>query len=76
MKGIVRIDFIESDQLYVNEINTTPGSLSYYLFKNISFKTLLDEQVRQMLYEHNLSKKYKTSFETSVLNSKYKFNKK
>lgn len=76
MKGIVRIDFIEKEKLYVNEINTVPGSMAYYLFKNISFKTLLDEQVRQMLYEEQINKRYKQSFQTSVLNNKYKFYKK
>lgn len=76
MKGIIRIDFIEQEQLYVNEINIIPGSLSYYLFKNISFKTLLDEQVRQMLYETKYHEKFKQFFETSVLYNNFKFYKK
>ena len=34
LKGVVRIDFLESSgTVYVNEINTVPGSLSWYLFK-------------------------------------------
>lgn len=76
MKGIIRIDFIKSSDLFLNEINTIPGSLANYLFKNISFKTLLDEQVREMLYEYKYNQRYKTSFETSVLNNNYKFYKK
>ena len=32
MRGIVRFDFILSGgEIYVSEINTVPGSLSYYL---------------------------------------------
>ena len=33
LNGIVRIDFFVIDnRIYVNEINTTPGALSMYLF--------------------------------------------
>ncbi len=44
--GITRTDFLylpQEDRLYVNEINTIPGSLGYYLFmsKGISFRKLL-----------------------------------
>jgi D-alanine-D-alanine ligase len=35
MRGIVRFDlFVEGDKVYVNEINTVPGSLSYYLLSD------------------------------------------
>lgn len=41
-KGIIRIDFLLDDNnVYVNELNTIPGSLSYYLW-DISYKKLLD----------------------------------
>ena len=33
--GVVRFDFLYSNQLYLNEINTIPGSYSIYLFRNI-----------------------------------------
>jgi D-alanine-D-alanine ligase len=46
VRGIARIDFLEGDdeQLYANEINTIPGSLSRYLFIDPprSFLELLD----------------------------------
>ena len=32
LKGVVRIDFLWQDALYVNEINTIPGALAYRLF--------------------------------------------
>lgn len=32
MRGIVRFDFILSDDVYLSEINTVPGSMAYYLF--------------------------------------------
>lgn len=31
--GVIRVDFLlDGDKIYVNEINTVPGSLAYYLF--------------------------------------------
>ena len=50
MRGIVRFDFIVSeDEVYLSEINTVPGSLSYYLlskgFKD--FYGVLERVIRQ-----------------------------
>ncbi len=50
-KGVVRIDYIidgEDDTLYINEINTIPGSLAFYLWEpaGTSFSKLVDEMVR------------------------------
>ena len=50
MRGIVRFDFIISGkEVYLSEINTVPGSLSYYLlskgFKD--FYNVLDKVIRQ-----------------------------
>lgn len=42
--GVVRVDFIydkDKEKLYVNELNTIPGSLAFYLFKNMKFKDLV-----------------------------------
>lgn len=42
--GVVRIDYLfHNDKLYVNEINTIPGSFAYYLFSDvgINFEKLL-----------------------------------
>lgn len=47
--GVSRIDFMldteDDDKVYVNEINTIPGSLSFYLWEATgkSYKELLDE---------------------------------
>ena len=42
-KGVIRIDFLCNDKVYVNEINSIPGSYSFYLWKNrIDFVELLD----------------------------------
>jgi D-alanine-D-alanine ligase len=50
VRGIARIDFLEGDdELYANEINTIPGSLSRYLFidPRRSFLELLDDLVEE-----------------------------
>ena len=47
LSGVVRVDYIldeEKGVLLVNEVNTVPGSLAFYLFEpcGISFGTLID----------------------------------
>ena len=48
--GVARIDFIideATDEIYVNEINTIPGSLSFYLweYSGINFTALIDRMI-------------------------------
>lgn len=48
--GVVRIDFIidtESDKVYVNETNTIPGSLSFYLWEktDLPYGKLIDKLI-------------------------------
>ncbi len=49
LKGVVRIDFIldENENVFINEANTIPGSLAFYLWepKGVSFSALLDGMV-------------------------------
>lgn len=70
LSGVVRIDYMydrESKELYLNEINTIPGSLAYYLFRNqgIDFALLIDEMINEALKrkkeEKYLIKQYKSS---------------
>ena len=42
-KGVIRIDFLFNDKLYVNEINSIPGSYAHYLWNDkMDFAELLD----------------------------------
>ena len=49
--GVVRIDFLmdtaDGDKVYVNEINTIPGSLSFYLWEEggIKYPELIDRLI-------------------------------
>lgn len=50
-EGVSRIDYIvdkDTNKVYVNEINTIPGSLSFYLWeaKGISFDILCDKLIK------------------------------
>ena len=52
--GVSRVDVMideKDNQIYVNEINTIPGSLSYYLWEatGISFESLIDRLVQLAL---------------------------
>lgn len=78
LTGIVRFDFIEKDTLYLNEINTIPGALANYLFKekSMSFSVLLDEQIKEALYNHKKKGKLINSFKSSVLTNTNKIVKK
>ncbi|MBR6779238.1 MAG: hypothetical protein IKM43_03750 [Clostridia bacterium] len=70
IKGVARIDYIydtKSRELYFNEINTVPGSMSFYLYEpiGIDYITLVDKLVE------NASKPNKyTYFDTEILKDK------
>lgn len=72
--GVVRIDFLwdtAKQKLYVNEINTIPGSLSFYLFepKGIAFSALLDRLIELALQRHRRQANRIYSYSTNVLSS-------
>ena len=66
MRGIVRFDYILSgNEIYLSEINTVPGSLSYYLLSNgfKDFYPVLQAVIVQALED------YKDSSEKRILNT-------
>ncbi len=68
LSGVVRIDFIVSKgYLYFNEINTIPGSLATYLFRDLKGAELLDYMIEQALYKKNLSDKKLRSYPSDIL---------
>ncbi len=69
-KGLIRIDFLyKADKVYVNEINTVPGSLAYYLFTDSlsGFSKMLTEIIEDSVKKFNYEQTKKTTFESSVL---------
>ncbi len=70
LKGVVRFDYIiEENKIYLNEINTIPGSLANYLFKNkgIDYKKLLNILINSAIVENSKKSNYINYFESSVL---------
>lgn len=71
MSGVVRVDFLLSREgkLYVNEINTVPGSLAFYLFEplGITFDALLDMMIEGACVKFRENKKSKLAFNSNVL---------
>lgn len=71
-KGVVRIDYIideASGTVYVNEINTIPGSLAFYLWSpvGVSFEELIDTMVRSAIDAHSRKNKASYGFDSSIL---------
>ena len=71
--GVVRFDFMidKSDgNLYLNEINTIPGSLSFYLWEptGLSYKELLDRLINLAIKRRRDEDRVTFSFETNILN--------
>ena len=70
--GIARIDFLVShdDQVYVNEINTIPGSFSFYLWEpvGVSFPELVSGLVELALETHKEKNRLIYSHSTNLLN--------
>ena len=72
MTGVIRADFfIDGKTVYVNEINTVPGSLAYYLFSDNTegFKNMLSTMIDRALYDFVKDRSIKRTFESHVLNS-------
>lgn len=72
-EGVVRVDFIidnDTQKVYVNEINTIPGSLSYYLWepKGLYYNKLLDKVIRYALIRKERKNKITYSTDVNILN--------
>jgi len=69
--GTSRIDFMidtKSNQVFVNEINTIPGSLSFYLWEasGVTFKELIDRLVAIALKIDREKKSFTISYDKNI----------
>lgn len=74
LKGVARIDFLvdkKSGEIYVNEPNTIPGSLSFYMYKpkGKSYKELTDELIMRTVKDYKNEKRKISSFSSNVLDN-------
>lgn len=70
--GVVRMDFLmnkDESTIYLNEVNTIPGSLSFYLWepKGIKFTQLLDKLINFAFERHTDRSKTIHTFSTNIL---------
>lgn len=72
--GVCRIDFMmdsDTKKVYVNEINTIPGSLAFYLWKEeaMPFSELMDTLVKLALDRERRRSKMTFSYDTNLLST-------
>ena len=70
--GLARIDFLidsKTHKVYINEINSIPGNLSYYLWKakDIEFTELLNDMINIGVKEFKKRNSKTHSFDTNIL---------
>jgi D-alanine-D-alanine ligase len=72
--GVSRIDFlvnIRKEKVYINEINTMPGGVSFYLWdkSGYSYMEIVDKLIEMGFERFNKMAKLQRSFETKLLKS-------
>jgi D-alanine-D-alanine ligase len=69
--GVTRVDFLidSAERVYVNELNTIPGSFSFYLWEpaGLPFARLMDELIELAIDEHHEKLRTTTVFATNLL---------
>ena len=74
LSGIARIDFLinkKTNEVYVNEPNTIPGSLAFYLwsYTGKEYKDLLDDAITLCIKSYKNNAKKVSSFESNILSN-------
>jgi len=72
LSGVCRIDYLinsKTNEVYVNEPNTIPGSLAFYLWEPMGkkYSVLLDEVIKLGIKEYKNKSKKVTCFDTNIL---------
>lgn len=68
--GVVRVDYLintDTDDLYINEINSIPGSLANFLFPKYNFTTLLDKLIDIAEEKHHQKQDCSFTYDSDVL---------
>ena len=74
LSGVCRIDFLidgKSNKIYINEPNTIPGSLSFYLWEATDkpYEQLLDEMITLAIKQYKQKHQKTYSFDTNILSN-------
>lgn len=74
LRGVARVDYLidkKTKKVYINEPNTIPGSLSFYMFKanGKSYTELLDDIITMTIKDYKDEHKKTTSFDSNILST-------
>lgn len=74
LSGVCRIDYLidkKESKVYINEPNTIPGSLAFYLWEPTGkkYRELLDDMITLAIKEYKNRSKKIYSFETNILSN-------
>jgi len=74
LSGVCRIDYLidkKHKKIYVNEPNTIPGSLSFYLWEPVgkTYTELLDDMINIAIKDYKNRSRKTYSFDTNILNN-------
>lgn len=72
--GVIRVDCMidkKTNKIYVNEVNTIPGCLSFHLWKatGLSYTELLNKLINLALKKYREEKNITYSFDTNILSN-------
>lgn len=72
--GVTRVDFLidSAERIYVNELNTIPGSFSFYLWEpaGLPFAQLMDDLIDLARDDHREKLRTTTVFDTNLLSER------
>ena len=72
LNGVVRVDYLfANSKLYLNEINTIPGSLAFYLWRGqgIGFSRLITLMIEQTIRDFNAKQNITYTYPSTALNA-------
>ena len=69
--GVIRVDYLinkQTNEIYLNEINSIPGSFAYYLFESVGiyYSQLIDMIIENGIDEFNKKQKLKNSIDNII----------
>lgn len=74
LSGVCRVDFLidsKANKVYINEPNTIPGSLAFYLWEPTgkSYTNLLDDMITLAVRNYKTKEKKTFTFDTNILSN-------
>ncbi len=71
--GVIRVDFLldqNKEHVFVNEVNTIPGSFSFYLweYNNLQFKDLITTIIQETINQNSIRKDKILRYDSTILN--------